>query len=60
MDGAYDLAVTIDGTPVNNLETAYRFESAHFTFGPLPEDNIFEFFGLDAPAGTTSTAVDAG
>ena len=24
------------------------------------EDNLFEFFGLDAPAGTTSPAVDAG
>lgn len=49
----------IDGVPVNNLD-AYRVESPLFEFGPLPEDNLFEFFGLDAPAGTTSPAVDAG
>lgn len=59
MDGVYGLEATIDGKPVNNLG-AYRFESAQFVWGPLPEDNLFEFFGLDAPEGTTSTAVDAG
>jgi len=49
----------IDGVPVKNLD-AYRVESPLFEFGPLPEGNLFEFFGLDAPAGTTSPAVDAG
>ena len=49
----------IDGVPVSNVD-AYRVESPLFEFGPLPEDNLFEFFGLDAPAGTTSPAVDAG
>ena len=38
----------IDGVPVNNLD-AYRVQSP-----------LFEFFGLDAPAGTTSPSVDAG
>jgi len=60
IDHAYGLAVTIDGKPVNNLASAYRFESEQFTFGPLPEDNLFDFIGIPAPAGTTSTAVDAG
>ena len=49
----------IDGVPVNNLD-AYRVQSPLFEFGPLPEDNVFEFFGLDAPAGTTSPSVVAG
>jgi hypothetical protein len=62
-NGLFDLAsdhfATINGVPVKNLED-YRVESPLFEFGPLPEDNYFEFFGLDAPAGTTSLAVDAG
>lgn len=49
----------IDGVPLVNLE-AYRVESPLFEFGPLPEDNLAEFFGVAAPAGTTSLAVDAG
>jgi hypothetical protein len=49
----------IDSVPVNNLD-AYRVQSPLFEFGPLPEDNFFEFFGLTAPAGTTSPFVDAG
>ncbi|MBI3465663.1 MAG: hypothetical protein HY000_21810 [Planctomycetes bacterium] len=49
----------IDGVPVNNL-LAYRVESPLFEFGPLPEDNLLAFFGVDAPAGATSLAVDAG
>ena len=60
VDHAYDLAATIDGVPVRNLEDAYRFESAQFVFGPLPDNNIFEFFGLEDTVGATSTAVDAG
>ena len=59
LDNTSGLSATIDGAPVNNLD-AYRVESPLFEFGPLPENNLFEFFGLDAPAGTTSPAVDAG
>ncbi len=51
--------VEIDGVPVKNLDN-YRVESPLFVFGPLPENNLFEFSGLDAPAGTTSPSVDAG
>ena len=60
MDQAYDLAATIDGVPVRNLMSTYRFESEQFVFGPLPENNIFDFFGLPDTVGATSTAVDAG
>jgi hypothetical protein len=59
IDNTSGLFATIDGTPVSNLD-AYRVESPLFEFGPLPEDNLFAFFGLDAPPGTTSPAVDAG
>ena len=58
IDNVSGLFAAIDGVPVNNLDS-YRVESPLFEF-TLPEDNLFEFFGLDAPAGTTSPAVDAG
>jgi hypothetical protein len=59
MDDVTELFAEIDGRPLNNLQ-AYRAESPLFEWGPLPEGNIFAFFGLDAPAGTASEAVDAG
>ena len=58
IDNTSGLFAVIDGVPVTNLD-AYRVESPLFEF-TLPEDNLFAFFGLDAPAGTTSPAVDAG
>ncbi len=59
IDNTSAVFAVIDGKPVNNL-AAYRVQSPLFVWGPLPEGNIFQFFGLDAPAGTTSDAVDAG
>lgn len=50
---------SIDGRPVNNID-AYRSDSPLFEFGPLPENNLFQFLGLDAPADTTSLSVAAG
>jgi hypothetical protein len=50
---------SIDGRPVKNID-AYRSDSPLYVFGPLPEDNLFQFLGLDAPAGTTSLSVSAG
>jgi hypothetical protein len=58
MDNTSGLFAIIDGVPVKNLG-GYRVESPLFEF-TLPEDNLFAFFGLDAPGGTTSPAVDAG
>jgi hypothetical protein len=59
IDSTSDLFAEIDGAPVSNLGV-YRVESPLFEFGPLPPGNLFEFLGLNAPAGTTSPAVDAG
>jgi hypothetical protein len=59
MDNTSDRFAIIDGVPVRKLNH-YRVESPLFEFGPLPEDNLLEFFGIDAPAGATSEAVDAG
>lgn len=58
IDNTSDLAVTIDGAPVNSLQS-YREESALFTF-TLPENNVLAFLGEDAPPGTVSQSVDAG
>jgi len=53
------LLCTIDGKPVRDL-LDYRVESPLFVYGPLPENNILQAFGLDAPAGSTSLAVSDG
>jgi hypothetical protein len=58
LDQASGLFAVIDGVSVDVLP--YRIESPLFQWGPLPQDNLFSFFGLNAPAGTTSPAVDAG
>jgi hypothetical protein len=58
IDHTSGLFAEIDGVPVNNLDN-YRVESPLFQF-TLPANNLFAYFGLDAPAGTTSPAVDAG
>jgi hypothetical protein len=58
IDHTSGLFLVIDGHTVNNLRD-YRTESPLFEF-TLPENNLFQFFGLDAPGGTTSPAVDAG
>lgn len=59
IDQTSGLNARLDGKRVQDLET-YRVESPLFQWGPLPEGNLFAFFGMDAPAGTTSDSVDAG
>lgn len=59
IDHTSGLSAKLNGKKVQDLED-YRVESPLFTFGPLPENNLFAFFGMDVPAGTTSDAVDAG
>src|SRR5262249_35061297 len=49
----------IDGKPIQNLQN-YRVRSPEFTYGPLPDNNVLQFFGLDAPAGSTSLSVADG
>ena len=53
------LSCTVDGKPVKNLAN-YRVQSPLFTFGPLPENNVLEASGIDAPAGSTSDSVSDG
>ena len=45
------LRATIDGVELTALNQ-YRVQSPPFMFGPLPDNNIFQFFSLSAPAGT--------
>jgi hypothetical protein len=56
---ATNLAAEIDGVSIQNLEN-YRAASPLFTYGPLPENNVLQSFGYDAPAGATSLAVADG
>jgi len=35
-------------------------QSPLYTYGPLPDNNVLQFFGLDAPEGTTSKSVADG
>src|ERR1043166_2405529 len=58
-DHAHDLTCTIDGVAVQNLDS-YRAQSPLFTYGPLPDNNILESFGVNAPAGSTSASVADG
>jgi len=53
------LRARIDG---NDLSALFRYNvsSPLFVFGPLPDANIFQFFGLTAPAGTMAYSVSDG
>lgn len=53
-DHAVNLSCTVDGQPVENLQSC-RVSSPLFTFGPLPANNL-----LGLPEGTTSPAVSDG
>jgi hypothetical protein len=53
------LSLEIDGVPVSGL-TNYGVESPLFTFGPLPDDNVLEAQGYDAPQGATTASVSDG
>jgi len=44
---------------LQDLES-YRSQSPLFTFGPLPDNNVLQFFGVNAPAGTVSASVSDG
>jgi hypothetical protein len=59
VDKVTDLEAVIDGVPIHNLRS-YRAQSPLFIFGPLPAGNIFDFFHIPAPAGTTSPSVSDG
>jgi hypothetical protein len=48
----------IDGVSVDPVP--FRMDTPLFEWGPLPVNNVFQFLGLTAPAGTTSPAVGVG
>jgi|GEM_PF-270595 len=54
-----NMSAEIDGTPVRDLG-AYRVQSPLYTFGPLPDNNVLQSFGIAAPAGSTSLSVADG
>ncbi len=54
-----NVAAEIDGVPIQNLQD-YRASSPLFTYGPLPDNNVLQLFGFDAPAGATSPSVADG
>jgi hypothetical protein len=54
-----ELSAELDGRPLHHL-ARYRVESPIFFFGPLPDNNVLQFFGVAAPAGTVSRAVSDG
>jgi hypothetical protein len=58
LDHATNLSFMIDGQPVQNIEH-YRAQSALFTWGPLPSNNIFGD-PVNFPAGLTSPSVADG
>jgi hypothetical protein len=53
------LSATLDGVPIQAL-SLYQVTSPAFTFGPLPGNNVLEYFGLPAPAGTMARSVADG
>jgi hypothetical protein len=60
-DHAHDLRATIDDVPVADLNTL-RVQSPLFKFGPLPDNNVLQFFLGDeaAPEGAKTNAVADG
>ena len=53
MDLVTDLEAEIDGVPLEELYD-YRAVSPLFVYGPLPDNNVLQYFGYVAPAGSTS------
>lgn len=59
MDLVTNLFCEIDGVPLKDLQS-YRAASPLFNFGPLPDNNVLDYFGTDAPQGTISASVANG
>ena len=59
LDATDQLVCEVDGVPLENL-TAYRFASPTLFSYTLPENNMFQLMGYDAPAGAYDGAVCEG
>lgn len=58
-DSFDNMTCEIDGRPVKDL-SSYRVQSPLFVFGPLPDNNVIQSFGVIAAKGTTSLSVSDG
>ncbi len=58
MDGAADMLCEVDGVAVENIQN-FRVVSPVFSID-FPDNNVFQFFGFDVPAGTYSPFVSDG
>jgi hypothetical protein len=54
-----NMSAEIDGVAITHLDD-YRVQSLLYEYGPLPDNNIIESFGIRAPEGTTSLSVADG
>jgi len=59
MNVVTDVFCELDGVPVKDLRN-YRAASPLFNFGPLPDNNVLQYFGIDAPQGAISASVADG
>jgi hypothetical protein len=59
VDHTVSVTCEIDGQSVQNL-SSFRVQSPLYTYGPLPANNVLQYFGVDAPAGSTSLSVADG
>lgn len=59
LDYVESITVLIDGKPVEDPEQ-YESPSPLFEIGPLPENNVLQDLGADAPAGSTGQAAANG
>jgi len=60
IDPVDNVTAEIDGVPIQNLQEDYRATSPLFTYGPLPDNNVLQLWGINAPAGATSLSVADG
>lgn len=59
IDLVTDLSCEVDGIPVQGL-SSFRFASAEMFSLTVPEDNIFDLWGVETPAGTYYPSVADG
>jgi hypothetical protein len=57
--GLTNVEAEVDGVILGDLND-YIVTSPPFNFGPLPDLNVLQYFGVDAPAGATSPSVSDG
>jgi hypothetical protein len=59
IDGVENLTCEVDGVPIEGL-SAYRFQTPYMFSLTVPEDNVFDLWGVPTPAGTYFPSVADG